>query len=101
MSRRRDGQAAVGPVTARRIMLDYWPRFARDAFGPVLGFYLASSLVLVGPLLLWYLAMTRTGWLIIPAALVGTAALFVYARLLGRVGWALVGLNPRRKILSS
>ena len=26
-------------VSARRIMAGYWPRFARDAFGPVLAFY--------------------------------------------------------------
>jgi hypothetical protein len=34
-----DAREAGDQVSARRIMAGYWPRFARDAFGPVLTFY--------------------------------------------------------------
>lgn len=66
--------------------------------GPTtLGFYLASLPVIALPLLAWYFALVASPWLIVLAGLLGAAALFVYARLLGRVAWALVGLNPRRR----
>ncbi len=43
-----DPHEATDQVSARRIMAGYWPRFARDAFGPVLAFYVGWKLGGVG-----------------------------------------------------
>jgi hypothetical protein len=37
-------QETTRPVSARRIMRAYWPRFARDTLGPLLAFYLGWKL---------------------------------------------------------
>ena len=56
------GQPHLPPITARAILLGSGPRFARDAFGPVLAFYV-----------LWKL------WGLVPGIVAATAvALLVY-----------------------
>jgi hypothetical protein len=54
-----------------------------------LGFYALTALVLVAGLAPWYFAVTGSGMLVLVAALVGAAALLIYARLLGRLAWRL------------
>ena len=58
----RDGQPQLPPITVRAILLGSGPRFTRDAFGPVLAFYV-----------LWKL------WGLLPGIVAATAvALLVY-----------------------
>ena len=71
-----DGDAHLPPITAKAIMFGNGPRFARDAFGPVLAFYV-----------LWKL------WGLVPGIVAATAvALVVRIALLFVLIQAVVGL---------
>ena len=58
-----DGAAHLPPITAKAIMFGNGPRFARDAFGPVLAFYV-----------LWKL------WGLVPGIVAATAVALVAYR---------------------
>src|SRR5207245_10818276 len=62
-SRTTDGAAHLPPITAKPILFGSGPRFARDAFGPVLAFYV-----------LWKL------WGLVPGIIAATAVALVAYR---------------------
>lgn len=61
-----------------------------------LGFYALTPLLLAAGLYPWYFAVRGSALLVPVAALVGAAALLIYARLLGRVAWRLNHLKKFR-----
>jgi intracellular septation protein A len=58
------GQAIAGSVSVKSILIGSGPRFGRDAFGPVLGFYIGQKLwgVAVGILLATAAALGAWAW---------------------------------------
>jgi hypothetical protein len=64
-------------------------------FPTTVGFYLLTAMLALAAAAIWYGALfTGHGWLLLPAALVGSAALLIYARLLGRMALLIHRLNP-------
>jgi hypothetical protein len=65
-----------------------------------LGFYLLTIFVLSAAVVPWYYALFSAGGAILlpVAAGVGAAVLFIYARLLGRLGWLLARVRVKERV---
>lgn len=78
------------------VSLLYWPLLRRlgRRLGYLLVLYILTAPLLAGGIVVAYLAVAGDGWWLPIAALVIPTALFIHARLMGRLGWLLSNRTP-------
>jgi hypothetical protein len=96
--------ALLSSMSAGSLFVVFRPTMVRDlfrVFRSTLFFYFMSAVGICGLLTVWYGALlTGNAWFIPFAAILTSAGLLIYARLLGRIAWLTAELEepqPRRK----